>query len=284
MRMMWFGTKRFSRWIKVHSPGSGYVMGSYSESLAFLNGLTALRSSTNGHMEYAPTWSRLTQEGAEQISNFASGLYGDGPFYLVDPVAMKRNALNMAWSAPGIATKDGVPIAGNSRPELVSNPDQSREYPADMAKYTLTATDTSRSFYLPIPPGFVAHIGAHGDPASTLRLRVQPTVGGVAAGAATNVPVLSVSTSTRFNHTVSGGNQTGIEISIQTGTAGFITLAGIMVQLHPALTPPAGAGNFIAGQGSTGLSFDGLPRSTPYSLAHDAFGLSVKLVETEDAR
>lgn len=284
MRTMWFGTKQYSRWIKVHSPNSGYVQGSYSDRLDYLNGLTSVRTSFNGHMEYVPTWNRLTQDEAMLIADFKSGIFGNGPFYLVEPSAMQTNVLNKAWSAPGLAAKDAVPIAGSVRPELVSNPDQSQGYPVDMAKYTLSASDASRSFYVPIPPGFIALIGAHGDTASTLKVRVQPTVKGVASGSATLVSVLGVNTAARFSNQFIGGDQTGIEISLQTGAAGFITLAGMMVWLVPTTFAGNALGTFISGQGSSGLQFEGGVQPVPYSLAHDSFGLSIKLVETEDAR
>lgn len=284
MRTMWFGTKQYSRWIKVHSPGSAYVRAGYSDRLDFLNGLTKLRSSTNGHMEYQLTWNRMTADEANVVTDFADGLYGDGPHYLCDPVAMQQNVLNKMWSAPGITAKDGIPIAGSTRPAIVSNLDQSQGYPVDMAKYTLTATDASRSFYVPIPPGFTALIGAHGDTASTLKVQVQPTVKGIASGAATLVSILGVNSAARFSNQFIGGDQTGIEISVQTGTAGFITLAGMMVWLVPNTYTGDPTGPFISGQGSNGLSFEGRVQPTPYSIAHNSYGLSVKLVETEDAR
>lgn len=284
MRAMWFGTKQFSRWIKVHSPGSGYVMGGYSERLDFLNGLTALRGSINGHMEYTLNWNRLTQDEARHITDFTSGLYGDGYKYLCEPSAMGQNALNKAWSAPGLTAKDGVPLAGSVRPEIVANLDQSRGYPTEMAKYTLSATDTSRSFYIPIPPGHSLAIGVHGDTSSTLKMRAQPTVRGISTGAAANLTMLGVSTSTRYTNVFAGGDQTGVELSVQTGAAGFITLAGIMAAIYPSGGAPVVSGPFISGQGSSGLEFEGRVQPVPYSLAHDSFGLSVKLVEVEGAR
>lgn len=281
-RTMWFGTKQYSRWIKVHSPGSEPTPVGYSDRIEFTNGGVGLRESTNSHMEYPLVWNRVNDDQAAAIVDFANGIYGDKPYYLLDPAAMRRNVLNKAWSAPGMAAKDAVPIAGTKRPEVVANLDQSQGYPVEMAKYTLTATDTARKFYVPIPPGHTAQVGAHGDTASTLRLRVQPTVRGIATGAASNLAVLANSTPNRFNGTFAGGDQAGIEISIATGAAGSITLSGIMVRVVPTGTTGGETGRFISGLGAGGLEFEGRVGATPYSIAHNSYGLAVKLVETED--
>ena len=282
IRTMWFGTKQFSRWIKVHSPGSGHGMSGYSDRIDYLNGLVGVRESANGHMTYSLAWNRMSHEQTRQVTDFAYGIYGGGLLYLAEPSSMPLNVLNKAWSAPGLATKDAVPIAGKARPELVQNLDQGRGYPLDMAKYTLSAADTSRSFYVPIPPGYQAQIGVHGDPSSTLRVRAQPTVRGIASGVPTSLTMLSTATNARFSHTFAGGEQTGVEISLQTGTAGTITLAGIMVRVVPIGTTGGELGDFISGQGSAGLRFIGRVNPVPYSIAHDSYGLAATLEEVED--
>lgn len=313
MRYMYFGTKRKMRWVKVDAPGRAQSSNGFSERLDFTNGGTAIRESTGSHQEYTLTWNSMTREQARQVTDYAHGIYGSDFIYFVDPIAADQNLLNPAWSAPGITAKDGIPLAGNKRPKIVYNPDLSLDYPYEMARYDLRATDRSRSFYVPIPPGMTAVIGAHGDNASTLGVKVQPTTAGIASGAATIVDVTSVASFERFSYAfASTGDQSGIEISLQTGN-GFITLAGMMVQVVPSgfipqgdsangdgygiagygLTPYGGlgtgsgmpsVGGFILGQGASGCKFEGKPRPTPYHLTdrHDRVGLSVKLVEVED--
>lgn len=215
LRKMWFGTKQFSRWIKVQSPGSAPALMGSSERLDFGNGGVALRESINGHMEYALTWNRVTAREAREITDFASGLFGDGPYYLSEPSSTGQNVLNKAWSAPGLTAKDGIPLAGDARPEIVQNLDQSQGYPFEMAKYLVGAADPVRKFYLPVPPGHVAWVGAHGDTASTLALVAQPTVRGISAGPSTSIPVAGVNTPVRFTHGFpASGEQSGIELSL----------------------------------------------------------------------
>lgn len=220
MRKMWFGTKQFSRWIKVQSPDSAPTMAGSSERLDFGNGGVALRGSLNGHMEYALVWNRLTGREAREISDFAYGMFGDGPFYLSEPSSTGQNVLNKAWSAPGLTAKDGIPLAGEKRPEIVKNMDQSQGYPTDMARYVVGSSTPRRTFYVPIPPGHTAWVGAHGDPASAGGLMVQPTVRGIATGAASRLSVLGVSTPQRFNASfASSSDQSGLELSLEAGVA-----------------------------------------------------------------
>jgi hypothetical protein len=303
---MYFGTKRKMRWVKVDSPGRAATTNGYSERLDFTSGGVALRESVNGHQEYTLTWNSMTREQARQVTDYAFGIYGSDYIYFVDPVAADQNILNPAWSAPGITAKDGVPLAGNKRPKIVLNGDLSYDYPYEMARYELTEADTSRSFYIPIPPGMTAVIGVHGDTASTLGVKAQPTTAGVAAASATIIPVTSVSTNERFSYAfASTGEQSGLEISLEIGN-GFATIAGMIVQVVPsglvALDgigyglagygeDPFGGypvipslGGFILGQGTSGCQFEGKPRPVPYHLTdrHDRVGLAIKLTEVED--
>lgn len=282
MRYMYFGTKRKMRWVKVHSPSSSYAMGGASERVDFQNGGVAIRESVNGHMEYTLTWNSMTSEESRAVTDHAYGLSGSGSIHFVDPVASTQNVLNKAWSAPGITAKDGIPLAGNRRPQLLRNLDDRYDYPVEMARYDLATGDASRSFYVPVPPGFVAWVGVHGDATSTLGVSVQSTSKGTPVGVPSVIPVTSVGIPDRFSHQfAASAEQSGIEIRIQTDISGFISLAGLMVQVLPVGMAPA-SGGFISGQGASGCQFEGKVQAVPYSTYHDRYGLSVKLVETED--
>jgi hypothetical protein len=281
MRTMWFGTRRYARWIKTHSPGSEYTALSHLTRLEYLNGGVGLRRSAGSHEELTLTWNRLSEQDAREIADFAYGVYGDGPFYLSDPGTQRLNVLNKAWSMPALGAKDAPPLAGTVRPSLVNNALLTLGYPAQMAQYLLTAADARRTFYLPIPPGHTAWVGVHGDTGSTLGLRAQPTLNGTATGAATTIPATSVTSTTRVTHSFPApGEQAGLEISIAPG-AGRFAVAGIIAQILPTGTTPE-TGGFISGQGMTGADIEGVVRPTPYSYAHNSYGLSMKLVETED--
>lgn len=280
MRFMYFGTRNKMRWVKVDAPGRVQETLGHSESLPYLNGGVAMRESAGSHQEYTLTWNSMTAEQARNVTEYAHGIYGD-LIYFVDPVAAEQNVLNPAWSAPGVTAKDGVPLAGDKRPRVVRNLDLSRDYPMEMARYDLGAGDTRRKFYIPIPPGYTAHVGAHGDADSTIGLSIQQIAAGTPVGSPSELPILPTSTTQRFNGAFTApGASSGIEVSIAPG-AGFCSLAGVMAQILPNGRTP-GFGGFILGQGASGARFQGKPRATPYSTYHDRYGLSVKLVEVEE--
>lgn len=280
MRQMWFGTRQYCQWIKVHSPGSGYESMGYSERLEYLNGGLGVRTSFDAHRELTLTWNAVREEEARTVSDYAFGQYGTGYVYLVDPVSAGLNALNRQWAAPGLATMDAPPLAGDERPQRVPNANQAWGYPADMAQYTVAIGDQRRTFFTPIPPGHVAWVGVHGDPASSLGIAVQAVSAGVNIGSPTIVPVSGVNSATRVTHQFSpAGQQRGIELSIEDGD-GTITLAGVVVQILPAGVAPK-TGRFISGQGQGGMTFEDKPLVTPSSLIHNQYGMSVKLAEVE---
>lgn len=279
-RQVFFGTRQRMRWIKTPSPGSTPAMAGATERFDFSNGGVAVRDSVNGHMEWTLTWNLMTRALARQVTDYAYKIYGDGPFYFLDPFALDQNVLNKAWSAPGITAKDGVPLAGRKRPTIVPNLDFSRDYPADMARYALAAADARRSFYVPIPAGYTAWVSAGGDATSTLGIAVQRTNGGIASGAPTNIPVRATSAAPTPTTFASSSDQSGILLSIQAGT-GVATIAGIMVQLWRTGVTPSW-NRWISGQGAGGCRFEGRVHPVSYNLPNDQVGLSVKLVEVED--
>jgi hypothetical protein len=240
MSDIYFGTKEYAHWIRAFAPGITYQPVGYPERLQFLNGGTASRQSFNAHMEYTLTWPNTTRDRVRQVTDFAYGIYGMGYIYWLDPVAMDKNLFNLGWSTPGIATMDALPLVGTTRPERVINGDQSLGYPAVMARYSVTPGDAARSFYAPVPAGYTAWIGAHGD-ISDQGLTVRQTIAGTPVGTPASVPVLGVDDSTRFSTSISGGNQGGIEISLDTTATATITLAGLILQVLPnGKTPPRG--------------------------------------------
>lgn len=285
-RVMWFGTKQFSRWVKVATPGPSYVQRRMSDRLDYANGGVGVRQSFGSGAERSLTWNVLTPEQASDITDYAYGVYGPSLVYWVDPVVAERNMLNPSWSAPGLALKDAIPLAGRERPIPVVNSDMSLGYPYDMARYVVTASTEVRKFYIPIPPGKVAWVGAHGDPGSTLGLSVQPVTAGAPAGAPSIVPVTSTGSKQRVTRQFSPtGEQSGIEISIQRA-AGYVTLAGVIVQVLPAGVAPQ-EGGFILGEGTSGCTITE-PQVSPQRVdadrngARSRVGLSVKMIETEE--
>ncbi|MFF2493257.1 hypothetical protein [Agromyces sp. NPDC058064] len=212
----------------------------------------------------------------QQITAYADGVYGPGPFYWIDPLAADMNVLPQSWATPSLAGYDAVPFAGDDRPVLAPQTDQSQRYPSEKAAYTLAADTPMRSLYIPIPPGHVAWVGVHGDADATGRVKVTPFEAAV-AGTAEHPTILSVATSVRVNTMVEG---TGLELALDNTDPGTCTLAGLIVQVLREGVSPA-TGGFIPGQGHAGCKFD--PRLTEIPLVIDGdqsfVQLSGKLVE-----
>lgn len=287
MHKMWLCTQQFGRWVKVHSPGSEYAQASYSERLDYLNGGVGIRTSWASHGERTLTWNRVTQEEAREIADFADGMYGNGPFYLIDPVSATQNVLTKHWATPALGVKDGIRLRATGKEPILrtAGANMQNGFPLEEAEYTFNNVGGGAPAYIPIPPGHVAWVGVHGNPASTGGITVQPNVGGYWVGVPTLIPVASPEDDPLFSHSFAatpGSNSSGIELSLQTDSETDVTvsLSALIVQIHPAGVTPTGT-KFISGQGISGFSFEGKPQITPYSTYHDQFGLSAKIVETE---
>lgn len=277
----YFGTREFATWINTVAPGVGYNMVGQRDNLQYLGGGAGGRSSSGYHMEYTLSWPNASRDEVRLITDFYAGIHGDGLIHWLDPFAMDKNLLSAMWASPFLNCSDGYPLVGNERPKMVPNPDRSQLYPSRMAQYAFAASAPKRSAYVPVPPGYTAWIGAHGV-ASTQGLVARSTVAGTPVGAEVLVPIQSVSDRTRFSASIPGGEQGGVEISVDTSVAASITLAGVMIQVLPSLATPTD-GAFISGQGNSGCEFDGGPAVTPYYvLGNESVGLSSRLIETGD--
>jgi hypothetical protein len=191
--------------------------------------------------------------------------------------------LAQSFATPSLGGYDGVILSGQlTRPQIVTTSANTYGFPAESAIYTLNAgTDTPLRHFVPIPPGYTAWVGANGIAGSGGNVSVRTTLG-TASSSATALTLLSVSSATRFNYSVDASpTVTGIEIHL--GGTGTVTLSGIMVQVRPTGEVPPD-GNFISGQGHSGVQWDGRPVLNAYSAALDLVGLTANFVETEQWR
>lgn len=285
--MMYFGNRKLMRWVKAPAPGASFSAIGYSDRLDYISGGVGVRESANAHLEYTVSWESADRADIRLITDYAYGTYGDDPIVWLDPLSMDSNILNKGWSMPGLATKDAVPLVGLTRPDSAPNADMSMGYPVDMARYTIQPGEVPRKFHVPVPAGYTAWIGAHGEVAAA-GMVAQPTLGGVDFGAGITVPVLSTSTDIRFSTSIVGGEGVGFDLSlIPTPLPGTATvapaLAGVMVQvLKTGKTPERGG--FISGEGHSGCKFEGKPTRTPYFFAdgRESIGMAAKLTEIGD--
>jgi hypothetical protein len=275
---MWFGTRAYMQEVTDPQMDPDYESSGWEETTQFLGGGLGVSSSVDAHREYFLSWGLMSRAEVRRITDYADGVYGTGLIYWVDPVAADQNVLPQSWATPSIGCYDGVPLAGDARPTASANGVLTQGYPAELATYTITDTDTLRSVFIPIPPGFSAWVGVHGATDAQDFVKVTPYTGSV-AGAVVNPTILTTATTTRVNTEI-GDGATGLELSLDNTTGGTFTLAGMIVQiLADGVTPETGG--FISGQGHSGCKFLGRPSLVPYSTATglDLVGLSAKLGE-----
>ena len=275
---MWMGTRGYERWVKAPLTGNlDFSRVGWQAQSGYLNGGASVRSSFASHKEYAMAW-RGTRHEMRLIADLATGMFGTGLIYFIDPVAADKNVLPLQWSYPALAAKDGPILAGSVRPSTVPTPSNTLLYPIDSAQYALTTT--SKTLYVPIPPGFTAWFGYAGGTGGSGPIRLTPILSGNTAGTVIIPTMLAVTNQTRMNTQIAGGTNIGVVIDWNGTTAAPV--AGMMMQILPNGTTPANTGYFNSGQGHSGCKFASKPSETPYSVPADSVGLAARLIETGD--
>jgi hypothetical protein len=275
---IWFGTKDYMTWVPAPAINVDASKQGWSSQSNYLNGGAYVRKSTTSHKEYNFSWNMTTRERIRAVTDYADGLYGD-VIYWADPFVMDTNMLPQYCAAPMQGIDDGPIMSGSTtRPTSIATPANQNGYPTTSAVYTVAAGDTKPSLWVPIPPGYTAWVGAHGQAGTGGTVVVTPTTGGSNLGTPVTLTLLSVADVNRVNYSTTSA---GVQISL--GGSGTITLSGIIVQVLPTGRTPA-LGGFISGQGHSGCTFASQPVLTQYSavLGQDGLvGATAKLVETQ---
>lgn len=284
VNQMWFGTRDYMTWVPFPSVNVDASKAGRFSQTDYLNGGAAVKRSANAHKVYNLSWAMKTRAELRVVTDFADQLFGEGAIYWADPFAMDANMLPQAWASPVLGGLDAAILNGTTvRPTLVNTPTNPLGYPTRSALYTTGAVAVVDlpTVWVPIPPGYVAWVGAHGNVGTGGVVVVTPTINASSAGANTSLTMLAVTSTTRVNASFSSASYDGILVRL--GGSGTLTLAGLIVQLLPIGATPA-TGGFISGQGHSGCTFAEQPSLTQYNAVLDKVGLNVKLVETEQWR
>lgn len=278
-KQIWFGTRDYMQWVSAPAINMGASKSGWFNQTNFLNGRATVQRSVSAHKVYNLSWDLTSRENIRAITDYADGIYGLGPIYWADPFAMDTNLLPQVWAAPALGAYDGLVLNGTEdRPAIVQTPLNSFGFPINSALYTVSPLIEKPSVWIPIPPGYAAWVGAHGQTGTGGTVVVTPTTGPTTTAPAQALTLLPVTGSTRVNTTFSSVNYGGILVSL--GGSGTITLSALTVQVFPLGATPA-SGGFISGQGHSGCSFSEQPSLTQYNAALDKVGLSADLVETD---
>lgn len=284
--VVYFGTKDKQSWIK--SPSSGMRSGSvgWSTKTQLLNGRASVRRSAGSHREFSAEWFGNLNSGLDsslqEIKNYADGLYGDGPYYWVDPYAASQNVLPPHWAAPMLTGKDWPKLAPELSQALVSDP-YDNNFPVKTVTYSaLDAYESTNKLTLIIPNGYTLHFGWHGPAAAAAYgIRLVPYLRATGlADTAIDAVRLDAGETTRTNTEVDGADYSRVEIFIATDAEQDVEITAMIAQILPTGTVVA-TGGFIAGKGTTALEFENSPDIEYYSAAigDGQVGMSANWIE-----
>jgi hypothetical protein len=277
--MMWFGNRNKMQWVPCPAVGVEVRNEGRTQTADYVTGGAFRRTTKNAAKGYNLSWNRTKRDNLRPITDYAEGVYGDGAMFWSDPFTMDKNVLAQSFATPSLGTRDAITLTGSdTRPDRVVTSANSNGFPYESALYTVSGTTNSVRHWVPIPPGYTAHVGVNGVAGSGGVMYARRTTGPTTGETAVALTLLPVTGDTRFNHSVVGGDNIGLELYI--GGTGSITLSGMMVQILPTGSLPS-SGAFISGQGHSGCTFNEHPNLEAYSAEFDLVGLSVDLIETE---
>lgn len=284
--VVYFGTKDKQSWIK--SPSSGMRAGSigWSAKTQLLNGRASVRRSSASHREFSPEWfgelNASTEQSLQEIKNYADGLYGEGPYYFMDPYAAAQNVLPPHWAAPMLTEKDWPNLADGVTPSFVKDA-VANDYPIKYASYlTYEGYESTNKLTLLIPAGYKLNFGWHGPSTSaSAGIRILPYLRSTGeADVAINPVRIDAGGTTRTNQQVDGDAYSYVEIFIASDSEDAIDITGMIAQVIPS-TAIVATGGFVPGKGITALEFDNSPDIEYYSSAigNGQVGMSVNWTE-----
>ncbi len=279
--LMWFGTREYMQWIPCPAINSDASKTDWNTGAKYLNGGSYVRRSNTSAKTLTLTWNMQHRDDIRPVTDYADGVYGTGPIFMLDPFAMDKNIFPQFWATPYLNTQDGPVRSTNAIPVAITTPTGTLGYPSNSAVYTIRsgASNVVPSVYLPVAPGYTIWIGVHGTKSGNQNVVLTPAINSTSDGTPVNATFLSAANTNRVTNSFSGDSYQGVTVSL-TGTTGEMTLTGLIAQVLPTGVSPL-RGKFISGQGHSGFSFESQPTVTYYSAALDRVGVSASLIETE---
>lgn len=284
---VYFGNATKQLWIKAPASGMSADVQGWSAETTLLNGMTSIRRSNAGHRRFSPSWigpvnATDLSESLNTIKDFADGLYGDGPFYWVDPYAAKTNILPENWAAPMLTQKDWPSIVSGIVPTF-TEASVANNFPIKYASYVTTdGYESTKKLTLIIPTGYKLSFGWHGPSAgSSTGVRILPykRSNGI-ADPALNPAKITAGSANRVNTNISGTTYSRVEIFIATTSASTVNITGMIAQIIPDAESVINGG-FISGRGTSAIEFNTRPKIEYYSanINNGQVGMSVEWVE-----
>ena len=285
--LVYFGTKDKQSWIKAPASGMKASNVGWAAETQLLNGRASVRRSMASHRRFEPTWrgsmNSADESALQHIKNYAIGLYGDGPYYFLDPFTLNQNVMPEHWAAPMLGAKDW-PLLDDTVTTSFTAATVGNDYPTKYASYEVTTDNFvgSKKQVIIIPEGYKLHFGWHGPTGSSdLGVRIVPyTRSTGAAATAVNPTRLNAGGTRRTNVSVNGNTYSHVEIFLAIDEADTIDITAMIAQVLPEDQVPE-TGSFIMGNGTTALEFAQHPDIDYYSseVNDGQIGMSAILVE-----
>lgn len=289
-RKVYFGNATKQLWVPAPQSGLAASTNGFVSENVLLSGRGSLRRSKASHRSFSASWiGSMNADAAEDslhtIKDFSDGLYGDGPFYWLDPYAIDTNLLPPHWAAPMLSASGWPSLCDAATASLVATEANARNYPTQSLRLTFGASiaEGTQVATIIIPSDHRLHFGWHGEQNSgdaTVALRAYDRD----TGAPTDIEpaVLAVTALTRTNTQLRGSDYSRVEVLIKNPTASTsqIDIAGMIAQV----LPEGGfveTGDFISGRGTSALEFAELPQIEYYSarVNNGQIGMSARFLE-----
>lgn len=270
-RKVYFGNAVKQVWIPAPKTGLSASSQAFFSDSQLLSGRAFLKRSGANHRRFSPAWvgslnAESINDSLHTIKDFFDGIYGDGPFYWLDPFATDTNLLAPHWASPMLSLGDWPSISSIGTASLVDTETNTRNYPYKSLRLTFGASIAESSVVqrIIVPSGYKLHFGWHGEQNSgdaSVYLRAYAR----ADGAATDIEAtpLAVTSGIRTNKTVSGTTYSMVDIIVKnpTASASVIDIAGMIAQVLVD-TDSVSQGDFISGRGTLGMQFSSAPSIT----------------------
>lgn len=274
-KMMYFGNRNLMRWVKCPAYNTSLSVVDWNTQNAHLNGGATVLRSGGSHREYNFQWNLASQEEIYKITDYDSGIYGNGLIYFLDPFAANTNMFPAHLAAPGLAiTNPGTPTLRGFSGTAAATPANTYGYPTMGVNYA-TGNTGQDIIWFPVPQGYKIALGVTGSGTGQFRYRWDN-------GTSVTMPYLTVTSGVRANTWLTPPTN-ALGITILMPTSGTVFAYGLFAQVveSTAVSIPSSIANgpFISGRGHSGCRFGEPPAVTGYSSAMDKLSASARLVE-----
>ena len=270
-RKVYFGNATKQLWVPAPRTGLNASSAGYFSDAQLLSGRAFTKRSKANHRRFSPAWvgplnASSVNDSLHTIKDYFDGIYGDGPFYWLDPFAIDSNLLAPNWASPMLSQNGWESISSVGTASLVDTEANTRNYPYKSLRLSFSASvqESTQSFRIILPESHRLHFGWHGEQNSgdaTIVLRCYDRDTGSATDV--NTEPLAVTSSIRTNAQVRGRDYSMVDILVKNTTAStsVIDIAGMIAQVLPELSSVE-QGDFISGRGTKGLLFSSAPSIT----------------------